>query len=201
MKSLVILLHGVGSRGADLTPLGQSLRASLPDAVFAAPDAPHLFDQGGPGRQWFSVSGVTAANRSARIVDARPTFDETLDRVLEENDFGGALDRVALVGFSQGSIMALDALASGRWPVKAIVAFVGRLASPDPLTPCLSTRTFLIHGEADPVISAAETLSAEARLRELQLNVQSHILANLGHAISPDGADLASAFLKDALDG
>jgi phospholipase/carboxylesterase len=186
MHSLIIFLHGVGSRGADLASLGEFWADALPGAAFAAPDAPFPFDQGGNGRQWFSVSGVTPANRPQRIVEARAAFDETLTRIIAEHGFADKLDRVALVGFSQGAIMSLDALVSGRWPVAAVVAFSGRLASPEPFTPTLATQ-------------ASESESANARLAGIGVNATCHILRGVGHTISSEGAVMAAAFLRSVL--
>lgn len=191
---LIILLHGVGSNGANLAPLGDAWRQALPHAEFAAPDAPFAFDQG-PGRQWFSVSGVTEANRPERVAAARAAFDRTLGDIVAAHGMSDSLERVALVGFSQGSIMALDALASGRWPVAAVVAFSGRLASPQPLAPAPGTRVLLVHGDADPVMPVTESERAATTLQGLGIDVTSHILPRLGHSISPQGATLAGAFL------
>ena len=99
---------------------------------------------------------MTEANRLPRVGAARAEFDRVVQAQLDASGFADKLDRVAFVGFSQGSIMALDALVSGRWPVAALVAFFGRLASPEPLAPKPGARTLLIHGEADPVIPAEE---------------------------------------------
>ncbi|HEY9211732.1 MAG TPA: dienelactone hydrolase family protein [Ancylobacter sp.] len=195
MKFLVIFLHGVGSRGTDLEVLGNLWRAKLSDASFAAPDAPFAFDQGGPGRQWFSVRGVTEASRPQRVLDAREAFDQTVAKLVEANGLSSHLERVALVGFSQGSIMALDAVASGRWPVAAVVAFAGRLASPEPLAPFIGTRVLLVHGGADPVIPALESVTAQTRLERAGVEVERHILPGLGHTISQDGASIARDYL------
>jgi len=196
MKSLVIFLHGVGSNGADLAPLGQAWRALLPETEFASPDAPEPFDRGGSGRQWFSVSGVTEANRPDRIAEAREAFDRVLSGLIAEAGLTDRVDRVALVGFSQGSIMALDALASGRWPVGAVVAFAGRLASPEPITPSTGTRALLLHGGADPIMPVSETASAEARLTDAGVSVERHVFPGVGHSISADGMAVAGSFLQ-----
>jgi phospholipase/carboxylesterase len=116
--SLVILLHGVGSNGADLLQLADSWRSELPETQFAAPDAPFPSDFG-TGRQWFSVTGVTAANRAGRVLAAREAFNRTLTEIVSAHGLGDRLERVVLVGFSQGSMMALDAPWSGNWPVAA----------------------------------------------------------------------------------
>lgn len=197
MSALVIFLHGVGSRGADLAGLGGLWGPQLSDTAFGAPDAPFAFDQGVSGRQWFSVRGVTEADRPQRVVDARAAFDQTIRAIIEANGFADRLGRVAFVGFSQGSIMALDAVASGRWPVGAVVAFSGRLASPKPLAPASGTKVLLVHGDADPVIPAQESAQAEATLQTAGIDARQQRLRGLGHTISAEGAAIAGNFLAD----
>jgi phospholipase/carboxylesterase len=98
-------------------------------------------------------------------------------------------------------MMALDAMATGRWSCAGIVAFSGRLASPPPLTPVLDTPVLLVHGSADPVIPPAETVEAAAKLAPLGVKVESHVLARLGHTVSREGALMAARFLADRLNG
>ncbi|GAA4131139.1 alpha/beta hydrolase [Aminobacter aganoensis] len=196
-KSLVIFLHGVGSRGADLAPLAQVWLPSLPTVAFAVPDGPFAFDGGGSGRQWFGISGVTEANRPQRIAAARPAFDDVLRRIIEQQGLLSRLDRVVLVGFSQGSIMALDAI--GRWPFGAVIAYSGRLASPRPFTPARSTQVLMVHGAVDPVIPAGNSTEAAATLREAGLNVHAHILPGVGHTITAQGAQLGAGFVATTL--
>lgn len=193
--SLVILLHGVGSGGADLAPLADHLAPFLPNAAFEAPDGPEPFDQGGLGRQWFSISGVTEANRAGRIAAARPAFDAVLTALVERHGLSGHPERVALAGFSQGAIMALDAIASGRWRPGAVVGFSGRLATHDPLAPSPRTRVLLLHGTADPVIPATEARSAHGRLSAVGADISLSLMPGLGHSISREGLDLAAAHL------
>ena len=137
--------------------------------------------------------------RSERIRDARAGFDATVSRIIAENGFEGRLDRVAFLGFSQGTIMALDAIASGRWPVAAVAGFSGRLASPQPHAPSLATSVLLVHGGADPVIPASETTKAATVLETLGVKVETMIVPGLPHTISADGAARAGAFLANIL--
>ncbi len=198
-QTLVILLHGVGSSGANLAPLGETLKAFLPNAVFAAPDAPTPFDAGGGGRQWFSVTGVSDANRAARVAAARDGFDRVIALTIAKEGFGGRLDRVAFFGFSQGSILSLDALVDGRWPVAAVVAASGRLASPIGAEPAKATPVLILHGERDEVIPVAEAGRAEQALAGAGFSVETRLYPSLGHSLSPDGLQAAGAFLQKAL--
>jgi phospholipase/carboxylesterase len=198
-RNLVILLHGVGSNGADLAPLGDAWTQALPGTVFASPNAPER-SSFGQGYQWFSVAGVTPENRAQRIVAGRAGFDTVIASIIADKGFADRLDRVALVGFSQGTIMSLDAVASGRFPVGAVVGFSGRLASPKPLTPKDTakgkTPILLVHGTGDPVIPSFETEEAEAELKNLGFPVETQIEAGLGHTISPAGVMRAAEFLS-----
>ncbi len=198
--SLVVFLHGVGASGADLAPLAEPLSAFLPSTAFAAPDAPARFDGGELGRQWFSIAGVGADNRQQRIEQAREGFDRVVSAALAERGFAGRLDRVALFGFSQGAMMALDAVASGRWPVAAVVAAARRRAgAADPLPAAAATPALLLHGEADAMVPAEESRRAATRLKAAGFNVEARFFARLGHAISGEGVAAAGAFLARAL--
>jgi phospholipase/carboxylesterase len=195
---LVIFLHGVGSQGAHLAALGQMWQAAMPDTVFAAPDGPQAFDHSGAGRQWFSVNGVTVENRPARVAQARNDFDAVVGGIIASHGLEDRLDEVALVGFSQGSIMALDAVASGRWPVGAVVSLAGRLASPKPFAPASATLIALIHGDADPVMPMALAQEAQQALALAGYHPDLQVVAGGVHAIGAREAALAQGFLTAA---
>jgi phospholipase/carboxylesterase len=194
--SLIILLHGVHANGANLAPLADWLKAALTGADIVAPDAPFATPL---GFQWFSLDGVTAENRPKRLAEARPAFDALIGGIIAAHGLSEDLRRVALVGFSQGAMMALDALATGRWPVAGVVAFSGRFASPRPCAPSSHTPVLLVHGDADDVISCGESREAEETLKSLHVATRPHVLAGVDHCITPEGADLAARFLAPLL--
>ncbi|MDF2786623.1 MAG: phospholipase [Pantoea eucrina] len=197
-NALVIFLHGVGSSGDDLAALGEHWAGLLPDVAFASPDAPWPFEHA-MGYQWFSLTGITPENRPARVRAARDAFDDTLQRLMAQHGMPDAWDKVILVGFSQGSIMALDALASGRYPLAGVVAFSGRLAFDETLTPQPCASALLIHGKADDVIPFSETESAISRLQAAGVNVTAAFEATTGHTISPQGAREAVTYIAQCL--
>ncbi|TPV20820.1 phospholipase [Pantoea anthophila] len=197
-KALVIFLHGVGSNGDDLAPLGHHWATLLPDVIFAAPNAPERF-AAGFGWQWFSLTDVTPENRPGRVRAARAAFDATLNAIVAQHGFADRWQDVVLVGFSQGSIMALDALASGRYPLAGVVAFSGRLAVEGQLTPQAHVPALLIHGQADEVIPWQESESAATRLRAAGVPVDARFEPVTGHTISGPGAMHAAAFIGQCL--
>lgn len=196
--TLIILLHGVGSNGQNMMALADAWRETLPGAAFTAPDAPFALDQGA-GRQWFSVAGVTEQNRPERIAAARPDFDRVVRSEIEKHGFADRPDRVALVGFSQGSMMLLDAVATGRLPVAAGVALAGRLATRPPYDPSPGTKLLLIHGAADAVVPVAELEQARTTLGASGFAVESQLFPNVGHTTDPEAATLAGEFLRASL--
>jgi phospholipase/carboxylesterase len=196
MRGLVILLHGVGSNGANMAALGQAMAPALPGVTFESPDGPH---SNGRGREWFSVAGVTEGNRPDRVLAARPAFDAVIGGLIQQHGFTDELDHVVFLGFSQGSIMALDALASGRWPIGGVVAFSGRLASPVPLSPSAATPLLLVHGDADPIMPVSEAARAADLLTPLGVSTKTAIEPGLGHQVSGHGLELAVAFIREAL--
>ncbi|WP_448950760.1 alpha/beta hydrolase [Labrys neptuniae] len=197
---LVILLHGVAAFGYDLDPLAAVLRRALPGAAVIAPDAPFAYQQG-PGRQWYSLEDVTPENRAARIAAARPAFDDLISTVIAGQGLSDRLERVALVGFSQGATMAFDACASGRWPLRALTLLSGRFVTPEPFAPPRTMPVLLVHGSADGAVPPQETRHATTLLREAGLAVESHILRAVGHTISPTGMKLTRRFLRETFGG
>lgn len=177
----VVLLHGVGSSGAAMRPLAEAL--GVVDAH--VPDGPQPFDMG-PGRQWFSVNGITEENRPARIAAALPDFRAMIE------SFGDPAETI-LIGFSQGAIMTLHAVAAGL-PAKAVFALSGRLAGPVP------TRTgwppiTLLHGTTDPVIPAAFAQSTARWLSEAGAAPDLRLFDGLGHGVDDRGLELMRSAL------
>lgn len=166
----IILLHGVGSSGAAMRPLAEALAVSQ-HAAF--PDGLHPFDMGA-GRQWFSVKGVTETNRPDRIAEALPAFVDLLEGLGDPRDS-------MLIGFSQGAIMALHAVAAGL-PIAGVIALSGRLAGPVHPRGDWPAIT-LLHGTDDPVMSLEFARATEAWLKDAGAETRLTEFGGLGHAI------------------
>jgi len=179
---LIVLLHGVGARGADLAPLAQALRSEFPQAAVLAPAAPHPFDGGGTGRQWFSVAGVTEANRAERVAAVLPGLRRWLLATQQRLGVGPAA--TALGGFSQGAILALQTVLADDGIAGRVLAFSGRFVQLPDAAP-RHTTLHLFHGGADPVIAASHSRQALERLGALNGDATLDIAEGVGHQLHP----------------
>jgi phospholipase/carboxylesterase len=189
---LIILFHGIGGRGSVMEALGNSWEATLPDTVFVAPNAPFSHKSG--ARQWFAVNDQVM--RPDRLQAARRAFDDLVSDIVQREGFKDALDRVAFIGVSQGAIMALDAVASGRWKVGALVSFAGLLPMP-PTSSSTDTRILLMHGGADRTIPSAASVAANGQLQSAGYDVTLKTFPDIGHTISSEQAKEAALFLRE----
>ena len=195
-KQLVVLCHGLGSDGHDLIDLAPTWANALPDAIFAAPDAPDRCDLGPTGRQWWSV-----ADRSPPVVEAgvrraatflNPFLDAELTRL------GLPPGAYALMGFSQGAMTALFTGLRRTTAPRAVLAFSGALIAPDSLPAELTHRppVLLVHGEADEVVPVERSREAEAALRAAGVPVEATYVPRLGHGIDDTGLAMGALALQ-----
>jgi phospholipase/carboxylesterase len=196
-SQLVILLHGIGGSGASMSPIAAVWRPSLPETRIVAPDAPFPYAYGS-GHQWFAVDG--GQMRPERIRDARSGFDDLIAKIVVREGFRDKLSKVAFVGVSQGAIVALDAVASGRWQIGVLVTFAG-LLPPGRVSPkAIGTNVLLLHGAEDTTIPSAASDDASARFRAAGVTAESRIFPGVGHTISLEESIVAVGFLKSAND-
>lgn len=188
VKQLFILLHGVGASAGDLVPLAHKFGAVFPNAAFLLPEGTYPFDGGGNGRQWFSIRGVTEENRPARVAEAMPDLLNLVSR--EQARFNILQSDTALVGFSQGAIMALEFSKTHDGKVGRVIAFSGRYAKLPDQAPELTT-LHLLHGENDPVIPVTHAHAAYNKLMELNGDATLNTASSVGHEIHATLAERA----------
>ena len=199
-SALVVLLHGYGANGDDLIALGNEWRRQLPGAVFVAPNAPQPIP-GMPGAlQWFALTMRDPSEYWRGVVAARPLLDRFLDAELARYRLPAG--RLALVGFSQGTMMALHAGLRRAAAPAAIVGFSGLLPGPEHLAEVTARPPILlIHGEMDDLIPAEALHIAREPLAHAGLLVEWHVCPGLGHGIDPGGIAIAGHFMAQVLRG
>ena len=193
-RRIVLLLHGYGSSGADLIGLAPHWRQALPDTLFLAPNAPQHTGAGG-GYQWWPLHGFTPQALAAGAALAAPAVDAFIDRKLAQYGLSDA--DLAIVGFSQGTMMALHVGLRRRTAVAAIVGYSGMLVGAAELAGHATARppVLLVHGSADPVVPVAALHAAKAELQKLGIEAATHVCAGLGHDVDPVGLRLGVEFI------
>ena len=200
--SMVVFLHGYGADGADLLGLADPLSPHLPDTLFIAPDAPEPCAGNPFGRQWFPIPRLDGSSPEAAQEGLQQSAAD-LNQFLDERiaDSGLTPDRVALVGFSQGTMMSLHVAPRRPEPLAAVVGFSGRLLAPERLAAETRSRMpiLLVHGDQDPMVPFADMDAAAQALLAAGFQVYGHVMKGTGHGIAPDGLSSALAFLRQHL--
>jgi phospholipase/carboxylesterase len=195
---LVVFLHGVGASADSFLPVARALAPALPHAELVVPDGLHPFDGAPTGRQWFSIRGVTEQNRPARVRQAGAEVSSWIDGALAARGLGR--DRLVVVGFSQGAILA-NWLVLHRQPAPmAIVALSGRLAEDAPPTPGMtSAPVLLVHGARDTLMPVGLVDEAAHGLEARGARVRVRVLPTLGHGVDDTVLLETQQFLREVL--
>jgi phospholipase/carboxylesterase len=199
-RQLVVFLHGYGADGNDLIEIGREWQAMLPDAAFVSPHAPRPCGQAPMGREWFPLTFRSETERWDGVNMAAPTLDAFLNAELARHKLPPSA--LALVGFSQGTMMALHVGLRRAVPPAAIVGYSGMLvlkgdSDIEGYKPQIRARppVLLIHGDSDELIPVQALLMSSQALVALDVPVEWHISAGLGHGIDPEGLRQGGEFL------
>lgn len=192
--ALVILIHGYGSNGDDLISLAAMMQPSLPHAAFVAPNAPSQISHMAAAYQWWPIETLSVTERTAGASAAAPILDAFIDAELEKARLPEK--RLFLVGFSQGTMMALHVGLRRPTPVAGIVGMSGMLVAPERLEADIRSRppVLLIHGTLDEVVPFQSMELASTALAAAGVDVESHVSPGIGHSVGTDGLGAAIAF-------
>lgn len=201
-RQVVIFLHGYGADGNDLLGLAQPLGAHMPDTLFLAPDAPEPCRNNPMGYQWFPIpmmDGSSQQEANTSFAQSVEDLNAFLDAVLEEE--GVSPSQVALIGFSQGTMMSLHVAPRRAEPFAGVVGFSGRLLEPERLKAEMKSKLpiFLAHGDQDPLVPFESMDLAAQALSEAGYPVYTFTMEGTPHGIAPEGLSQAYAFLREFL--
>ncbi len=199
-RRLVVFLHGYGADGNDLIEIGRAWQPLLPDAAFVSPHAPEPCGQAPVGRQWFPLTFRDPDERWRGVNEAAPILEKFLDNELARRNLPASA--LALVGFSQGTMMALHVGLRRAAQPAAIVGYSGMLvlpnnAAPEAVAAEIRARppVLLIHGDQDDLIPVQALFHAAQALAALGIPAEWHMSHGIGHGIDGDGLRHGGEFL------
>jgi phospholipase/carboxylesterase len=202
-KQLVVFLHGYGADGNDLIEIGRQWQRWLPDAAFVAPNAPELLPGSPMGRQWFALTFRDPHERWRGCHNAAPGLDAFLDQELQRHNLDAG--KLALVGFSQGTMMALHVGLRRSKPLAAIVGYSGMVVleeGKEPETLKANVRSkppiLLVHGDRDEVIPIDALFLSTDALSAAEVPVEWHLSVGVGHGIDGEALRHGGLFLTRA---
>ena len=199
-RQLVVFLHGYGADGNDLIEIGRAWQGLLPQAAFVSPHAPEPCAQAPTGRQWFPLTFRDPNERWTGVNKAAPMLQRFLDAELARHKLPPSA--LALVGFSQGTMMSLHVGLCQQVPPFAIVGYSGLLSVPANLDPErfaaeIKSRPpiLLVHGDRDELIPIEAMFQAASGLASLEVPVEWHMSSGIGHGIDQEGLRHGGEFL------
>ena len=205
-RQLVVFLHGYGADGNDLIDIGRAWHEFLPHAAFASPHAPEPCGQAPVGRQWFELTFRDPDERWRGVNQAAPILEQFLDQELARHNLPPSA--LALVGFSQGTMMSLHVGLRRAIAPAAIVGYSGLLVTPphgelEAFAGEITARPpiLLIHGDQDELIPVQALFQASQGLATLDIPVEWHVSAGIGHGIDQEGLRQGGEFLARRLSG
>jgi phospholipase/carboxylesterase len=198
-RSLVVLLHGLGADGHDLIQLAPHWAELLPSTAFVSPHAPFPCDMAPYGRQWFSLQDRDPHRIRSGVAAAAPILDAFLDATLEAHRLDDSA--LALVGFSQGTMMSLHVAPRRARAIAGVVGFSGALVGAEDLATELRSTppVLLVHGDADQVVPFSAMAAAQSALSAAGVEVTTERRPGLPHSIDEVGLEKAAAFLARRL--
>ena len=198
-KQMIIFVHGYGADGNDLIGLANYFQSTLPEAIFLSPHAPEACSMNPSGYQWFDLTSTDPAVLWSKILVAADHLNEFIDSKLLEYNI--AEENLALIGFSQGTMMSLHVSLRRKNTMAAVLGYSGRLIGADLLKDDLISKPsiYLIHGDQDPMVPYQESLTAEKVLKEYSIDIKTHISEHTQHSIAEDGLRIGVDFLTSKL--
>ena len=199
-SKMVIFLHGYGADGKDLISIASIWAESLPeDTVFYAPNAPEVCEMSPMGFQWFSLADRSPAAMDAGAKTAFPVLKHYIEQKCTTHNL--SLSDVAIVGFSQGSMMALYTMPQLDEGCAGVMAYSGRLVGEDDIKNNIKSKFPIcaMHGTADEVVPFDSLALIEEGFKAMDFDVKTHSSTGLGHGIDEKGIRIGLEFLRKIL--
>ena len=198
-KQMIILCHGYGGSGQDISVLANSWRRFLPDAVFLCPNAPEVCTVNPLGYQWFDMNIENEETILEKSLVVEKKLNTFLDQVLD--NFQLDIKNLALVGFSQGCMMIIQTALKKKEQINCLIGYSGKIINKQHLSDNIVSRPriFLMHGDRDTIVSPSHLLESKDFLAQQNLKIRTKLFKNCEHKISVKASSLGLEFLRKNL--
>ena len=198
-RQVIILFHGYGGDGKDISSLALNWQRFLPETIFLCPNAPEICSVNPQGYQWFDLSSEKEEAILEKSLEAEKKLSIFLDQVLDNYQLQPK--DLALVGFSQGTMMSLQVALKKKDKINCLIGYSGKIINQKHLSDNFNSKPkiFLMHGENDTIVSPTHLLEAKEYFKKLGINVKTKMFKNCEHRIPVEGSSLGLAFLKKNL--
>ena len=199
ITSAIILFHGYGGDGKDISALAINWQRFLPDAIFLCPNAPEICSVNPQGYQWFDLASDEEEVILEKSLVAEKKLSIFLDQVFE--NFQLEPSNLALVGFSQGTMMGIQVGIKKKNKINCLIGYSGKVINQKHLSENINSKPkmFLMHGENDTIVPPTHLLEAKEYLKKNGINVKTKMFKNCEHRIPVEGSSLGLGFLKKNL--
>ena len=198
-QQAIVLCHGYGGDGKDISILAMNWQRFLPDAIFLCPNAPEVCAINPQGYQWFDLTSEDEEVILNKSLAAEKKLNIFLDQILE--NFQLESNNLAIVGFSQGTMIGIQTAIKKKEKINCLIGYSGKIINKKHLSENINStpKIFLMHGENDTIVSPTHLLEAKDYLKKQKIDVKTKIFKNCEHKIPIEGSSLGLGFLKKNL--
>ena len=198
-RHAIVLCHGYGGDGKDISSLAINWQRFLPDAIFLCPNAPEVCSINPQGYQWFDLTSEKEEIILEKSLLAEEKLSLFLDQVFDNHQLEPS--KLALVGFSQGCMISIQVGLKIKKQISCIVGYAGKVINQKYLSDNINSKPkiFLLHGANDTIVSPTHLLEAKEYLNKYGLKIRTKFLKNCEHRIPIEGSSLGLGFLKKNL--
>ena len=196
VKNAVILCHGYGGDGKDISIVAHYWKNFLKNTLFICPDAPETCKVNPAGFQWFDLMDETEDEILSKSLIAESKLNKLISEVMEKNNLN--INQISLVGFSQGCMISLQTALKRKDQIKCLIGYSGKILNTGHLSKNIYSRPeiFLMHGDIDKVVPINSLLEAKEFFNNQNYKIRTKIFKNCEHRIPTEGLSLGLEFLK-----
>ena len=198
-QNAVILCHGYGGDGKDISILANYWKNYLPETMFLCPDAPEKCAVSSQGFQWFDLMDQTKEQILSKSLIAENILTKYIENVCKEFDL--LFDKISLCGFSQGCMISLQTGIKSKQKLNSILGYSGKIIDKDHLEKNINSKpnVLLMHGDKDEIVPVSSLLEAKEFFNKIDYKIQTKIFKNCEHRIPQEGSSMGLEFLKTNL--